>query len=170
MNTATIHSIDHEGRGVARIHGKTTFITGALPQETVAYQITRSKKHHDEAQATRILTPSPYRTAHACPHYSQCGGCTLQHVHSTVQVAYKQRILEDQLQRLGKVRPQYLLPPSTAKPGATATAPASAPTTAKADLVKLIDQGLVREIPLNGVKRGYVRGEKFDSWYDEQRN
>ena len=44
------------------------------------------------------------------------------------------------------------------------------PTTAKADLVKLIDQGLVREIPLNGVKRGYVRGEKFDSWYDEQRN
>jgi hypothetical protein len=36
--------------------------------------------------------------------------------------------------------------------------------------VKLIDQGLVREIPLNGVKRGYVRGEKFDSWYDEQRN
>ena len=111
MNTATIHSIDHEGRGVARIHGKTTFITGALPQETVAYQITRSKKHHDEAQATRILTPSPYRTAPACPHYSQCGGCTLQHVHSNVQVAYKQRILEDQLQRLGKVRPQYLLPP-----------------------------------------------------------
>ena len=49
MNTATIHSIDHEGRGIARIHGKTTFITGALPQETVAYQITRSKKHHDEA-------------------------------------------------------------------------------------------------------------------------
>ncbi|MDN8580770.1 23S rRNA (uracil(1939)-C(5))-methyltransferase, partial [Eikenella corrodens] len=111
MNTATIHSIDHEGRGVARIHGKTTFITGALPQETVAYQITRSKKHHDEAQATRILTPSPYRIAPACPHYSQCGGCTLQHVHSNVQVAYKQRILEDQLQRLGKVRPQYLLPP-----------------------------------------------------------
>ncbi|WP_231863623.1 TRAM domain-containing protein [Eikenella sp. NML03-A-027] len=107
MNTATIHSIDHEGRGVARIHGKTTFITGALPQETVAYQITRSKKHHDKAQATRI----PYRTAPACPHYSQCGGCTLQHVHSNVQVAYKQRILEDQLQRLGKVRPQYLLPP-----------------------------------------------------------
>ncbi|WP_153716675.1 TRAM domain-containing protein, partial [Eikenella corrodens] len=62
MNTATIHSIDHEGRGVARIRGKTIFITGALPQETVAYQITRSKKHHDEAQATRILTPSSYRT------------------------------------------------------------------------------------------------------------
>ncbi|MBH5328862.1 23S rRNA (uracil(1939)-C(5))-methyltransferase RlmD [Eikenella sp. S3360] len=111
MNTATIHSIDHEGRGVARIGGKTTFITGALPQETVAYRITRSKKHHDEAQATRILTPSPYRTAPACPHYSQCGGCTLQHAHSNAQVAYKQRILEEQLQRLGKVRPQYLLPP-----------------------------------------------------------
>ena len=87
MNTATIHSIDHEGRGIARIHGKTTFITGALPQETVAYQITRSKKHHDEAQATRILTPSLYRAAPACPHDNQCGGCTLQHVHSNVQVA-----------------------------------------------------------------------------------
>lgn len=110
MNTATIHSIDHEGRGVARINGKTIFVAGALPQETVAYQITRSKKHHDEAQVTRILTPSPYRTAPACPHYSQCGGCALQHVRDNVQVAYKQRILEEQLQRLGKIRPQYYLP------------------------------------------------------------
>lgn len=36
-------------------------------------------------------------------------------------------------------------------------------TTAKSDLVYLVRKGLLEEIPLNGVKRGYVRSEEFDS-------
>ena len=108
---ATIRNLDHEGRGVARVEGKTVFIEGALPQETVHYRVLRRKKHFDEAELADVVQASAYRVTPACPHYERCGGCALQHVRPEVQVAYKQQILEAQLQRLGKVRPQYYLPP-----------------------------------------------------------
>lgn len=111
LHTAAVSGIDQEGRGVARIGGKTVFIEGALPQETVVCRIVRSRRQFDEAVAERIVRPSPYRTEPPCPHYRRCGGCALQHARFDVQVAYKQRILEDQLQRIGKVRPDYYLPP-----------------------------------------------------------
>ncbi|MDO4694844.1 MAG: 23S rRNA (uracil(1939)-C(5))-methyltransferase RlmD [Eikenella sp.] len=111
MNIATIRGIDHEGRGIARVGGKALFIEGALPQETVSYRLTRSKKHFDEAEMLDILQPSPHRITPRCRHFRTCGGCSWQHVRSDVQVAYKQRILEEQLQRLGRIRPQQYLPP-----------------------------------------------------------
>lgn len=111
MNIATIQGIDHEGRGIARVGGKALFIEGALPQETVSYRLTRSKKHFDEAEILDILQPSPHRITPPCRHFRTCGGCSWQHVRSDVQVAYKQRILEEQLQRLGKIRPQQYLAP-----------------------------------------------------------
>ncbi|EGY51714.1 23S rRNA (uracil(1939)-C(5))-methyltransferase RlmD [Neisseria shayeganii] len=110
MNIATIQGIDHEGRGIARVDGKAVFIEGALPQETVSYRLTRSKKHFDEAEMLAVLQPSPHRISPRCRHYRTCGGCSWQHVRSDVQVAYKQRILEEQLQRLSNIQPQQYLP------------------------------------------------------------
>ncbi|QMT40766.1 23S rRNA (uracil(1939)-C(5))-methyltransferase RlmD [Neisseria shayeganii] len=110
MNIATIQGIDHEGRGIARVDGKAVFIEGALPQETVSYRLTRSKKHFDEAEMLAVLQPSPHRISPRCRHYRTCGGCSWQHVRSDVQVAYKQRILEEQLQRLANIQPQQYLP------------------------------------------------------------
>jgi 23S rRNA (uracil1939-C5)-methyltransferase len=40
-----------------------------------------------------------------------CGGCTLQHAHPSLQIAAKQRALEDALERIGRVRPEVMLPP-----------------------------------------------------------
>lgn len=110
MNIATIQGLDHEGRGIARVGGKAVFIAGALPEETVSYRLTRSKKHFDEAEVEAVLHASPHRIAPRCRHFRHCGGCTWQHVRDDVQVAYKQRILEEQLLRLGKIRPQQYLP------------------------------------------------------------
>ncbi len=51
----------------------------------------------------------------ACPHFGlhagACGGCKMQHLHPSAQVAVKQRVLEDQLWHLGKVRPARVLRP-----------------------------------------------------------
>ena len=111
MTTAHILSLDYESRGVAKLNGKTVFVNNALPQEIAQIRITQDKAHFAEAQVAQIVQPSPYRRAPACPHYGDCGGCAMQHVEFTAQVAMKQRVFEEQLQRIGKVQPESLLPP-----------------------------------------------------------
>lgn len=111
-----VHALDYEGRGVARIDGKAVFIEGALPGEEVNCRITKSKKHFDEAETVEVLLASEQRIEPRCPHFSDCGGCVLQHAQHEAQVAYKQRALEDQLQRIGKVSAEQVLPPIYGSP------------------------------------------------------
>lgn len=108
----TIHAIDHEGRGIARrADGKTVFVAGALPLEQVRAQVVESKSHFDVAQVREIIHPSSQRITPLCPHYQSCGGCSLQHAAFEAQVAYKQRVFEEQLRRIGKIWPDEILPP-----------------------------------------------------------
>ncbi|UXY17329.1 23S rRNA (uracil(1939)-C(5))-methyltransferase RlmD [Chitiniphilus purpureus] len=107
---ALIESLDHEGHGVAHVEGKTVFIDGALPFETVTFNTYRKKPSFENAQVLRILKESHLRTTPRCPHFGICGGCSMQHMEFTGQVAAKQRVLEDNLARLGNVKPQMLLP------------------------------------------------------------
>jgi 23S rRNA (uracil1939-C5)-methyltransferase len=106
-----IESLDQEGRGVARVAGKVTFVDGALPGESVEIRTWRRKRSFDLAGAGRILQASSQRVAPPCPHFERCGGCSLQHLDARAQVAIKQRILEDSLARLGGVRAEEILPP-----------------------------------------------------------
>lgn len=106
----SIHALDYEGRGVARHQGKAVFVDNALPQETVLAKIWQSKPYFDVATAKSILKSSSYRVRPACLSYQQCGGCTLQHAESSAQVAMKQRVFTEQLQRIGKVSPCLWLP------------------------------------------------------------
>lgn len=108
--TAQIESLSHEGYGIAHVDGKTIFIDGALPFETVTYSSYRKKPTFESAQATSIHNDSFMRVKPKCPHYGVCGGCSLQHMEFGAQVAAKQRVLEDNLQRIGHVAPQSILP------------------------------------------------------------
>jgi 23S rRNA (uracil1939-C5)-methyltransferase len=107
----SIQSLDNEGRGVARVEGKAVFVEGALPGERVEAEITRRKPTFDTARVVRVLSASASRVVPRCPHFGVCGGCSLQHAGLALQVAAKQRVLEEALQRLGKVAPGRLLPP-----------------------------------------------------------
>ena len=107
----TIESLDQEGRGVARVDGKAVFVEGALPGERVTAQLLRERPTYAIARATAIVQASASRVEPRCPHFGVCGGCTLQHAHPSLQIAAKQRALEDALQRLGRVRPGRVLPP-----------------------------------------------------------
>ena len=106
-----IDSLDHEGRGVARINGKVVFVDGALPGESVELEIWQQHPKYDLANATRILHASSLRVVPQCPHFERCGGCSLQHLEPRAQVAMKQRILEDNLARIGKVECETMLSP-----------------------------------------------------------
>jgi len=107
----TIESLDHEGRGVAHAEGKALFIDGALPGERVEYSIYRSKPTFAFARIGKLVRESFSRVQPRCPHFGVCGGCTLQHMDAAAQVAAKQRILEDNLWHIGRVRPAQLLAP-----------------------------------------------------------
>jgi 23S rRNA (uracil1939-C5)-methyltransferase len=111
MDTVTITALDQEGRGIARIDGKAVFVEGALVGERVGIDIFRRKPNYELARATSILRASPSRVAPLCPHFGICGGCSLQHLDSAAQVAAKQRVLEDALWHIGRVRAGELLAP-----------------------------------------------------------
>jgi 23S rRNA (uracil1939-C5)-methyltransferase len=109
--TAVIEKFSHDGRGIARIEGKTTFITGALPNETVQFSYTRRKADFDEGHVLEVIHASPDRVTPGCPHYALCGGCTLQHLSPEAQIQAKQGLLLDVLSRVGHCQPQQLLAP-----------------------------------------------------------
>jgi 23S rRNA (uracil1939-C5)-methyltransferase len=106
-----IESLDSEGRGIARVEGKAIFIEGGLPGETVSYSSYRRKPSYEQAIATAIHAPSAERELPRCPHFGVCGGCSMQHLEARAQVAVKQRVLEDSLWHIGKLRPETLLRP-----------------------------------------------------------
>jgi 23S rRNA (uracil1939-C5)-methyltransferase len=108
---ADIVDLAHDGRGVARVDGKAVFIEGALPGERVRCRIFRRRSQSDEAILTEVLEPSAQRVVPRCAHFGVCGGCSLQHLSDTAQVAAKERHLLDSLQRIGKVSAQRVLPP-----------------------------------------------------------
>lgn len=106
-----VESLDQEGRGVARLEGKAVFIEGALPNETVRYRITRDKSSYAFAQMIEVVKSSSQRVTPACENFGVCGGCAIQHLDFSAQVAAKQRLLESNLQHIGKVKPQQMLSP-----------------------------------------------------------
>jgi 23S rRNA (uracil1939-C5)-methyltransferase len=111
MNSVKIESLDQEGRGVARIEGKVIFIEGALTGEVVSYSSYRRKPSFEFAQVTQIYKSSPMRVQPKCVHFGVCGGCSMQHLDARAQVAVKQRILEDSLWHIGKVKAETILRP-----------------------------------------------------------
>ncbi|GAB3189228.1 23S rRNA (uracil(1939)-C(5))-methyltransferase RlmD [Hydrogenophaga aquatica] len=109
-------SLDLEAQGVARKpDGKVVFIDGALPTEWVSAQTHRKKNQWEQATLTDIHRESAQRVRPKCPHFGlhagACGGCKMQHLEPAAQVATKQRVLEDNLWHLGKVRAEALLRP-----------------------------------------------------------
>ncbi len=106
-----IESLDQEGRGIARRDGKTIFVEGALPGELATVSVFRKKTAFELGVAQNIVRTSTARTQPRCVYFGLCGGCALQHVHASAQVAAKQRVLEDALRHIGKVRPDEILAP-----------------------------------------------------------
>jgi 23S rRNA (uracil1939-C5)-methyltransferase len=111
-----IQSMDLEAQGVARrVDGKVVFVDGALPTEWVSAQTIRKKNQWEQANLTEIHRVSSLRVEPRCVHFGlhagACGGCKMQHLEPAAQVAVKQRVLEDNLWHLGKVKPLNMLRP-----------------------------------------------------------
>ncbi|MEI7762701.1 MAG: 23S rRNA (uracil(1939)-C(5))-methyltransferase RlmD [Comamonadaceae bacterium] len=111
-----VESLDLEAQGVAhRADGKVVFVEGALPFERVTVQVGRQKNNWEQGVVTAIARESAQRVQPGCPHFGlhsgACGGCKMQHLHVAAQVAVKQRVMEDNLWHLGKVKADMILRP-----------------------------------------------------------
>jgi 23S rRNA (uracil1939-C5)-methyltransferase len=100
VQSFAVDGLTHEGKGVARAAGKVTFISGALPNETVKAQVVKSNRRFDEAKLIEIEQPSPHRVEPACPHYAECGGCSFQHLAVEQQRTAKLDWLQGQLRKV----------------------------------------------------------------------
>ena len=112
----TVESLDIDAQGIAhRADGKVVFIEGALPFEVVTANVYRKKPSFEKAMAMQIHRESSQRVTPLCPyfglHTGACGGCKMQHLHIGAQVAVKQRVLEDNLQHIGKLKADNLMRP-----------------------------------------------------------
>lgn len=113
---AVITDLGHDGRGVARVDGKTVFVSGALLGEQVMARLRKRHRHFDEAEVVELITRSAHRVEPRCRHFGQCSGCSLQHLDAAAQIAAKQRVLAENFERIGKVSPQAWLPSLTGEP------------------------------------------------------
>ena len=107
---ATVAALTHEGEGVVR-GGKTAFVAGALPGETVRFRRVRRHRQHDEARLIEVVHAAPERTVPRCAHFGVCGGCVLQHLIPERQIELKEAELRESLERIGRVAPQEWLAP-----------------------------------------------------------
>lgn len=115
-DAVTVESLDLDAQGVAhRPDGKVVFIEGALPFEVVTVNVHRKKNQWEQGSLKALLKESSQRVRPGCAHFGlhagACGGCKMQHLDGVSQVAVKQRVLEDNLWHLGKVKPETVLRP-----------------------------------------------------------
>ncbi|MYN04791.1 23S rRNA (uracil(1939)-C(5))-methyltransferase RlmD [Pseudoduganella sp. DS3] len=112
-----IKSLDMDARGVGHIEnedgspGKVVFIEGALPGEKVSFELLRKKKNWEQGRMTALHKESAMRVKPKCEHFEICGGCSMQHLEASAQVAIKQRVLEDNLWHLSKVKSDTMMRP-----------------------------------------------------------
>ena len=96
------------GAFLAHVEGKAVFVPLTLPGEQARIRVTQSKSGYSTAEAVEIVAPSPLRVQPRCPHFGTCGGCNYQHTGYENQLALKQEILRETLERGGVVVPDEI--------------------------------------------------------------
>jgi 23S rRNA (uracil1939-C5)-methyltransferase len=106
-----IESLSDEGRGIVHIDGRAVFIEQALPRERVLFRYSRLTSKIAEGRAVEILEAAADRVKPACNVFEVCGGCSLQHMNGRAQLELKQRGLLNQLARISKIEPDFVIEP-----------------------------------------------------------
>ncbi|MBD5136636.1 MAG: 23S rRNA (uracil(1939)-C(5))-methyltransferase RlmD [Lachnospiraceae bacterium] len=102
--TIEIQDIGSNGEGIGRIDGYTLFVKDAIPKDVVRIKITKANKNFGFAIIEEIISPSDDRVEPVCPVASKCGGCRIQHLSYQKQLEYKENIVKNNLERIGKAK------------------------------------------------------------------
>ena len=104
----TIEDIGVSGEGIGKVDGFTLFVKDAVIGDTVEAVITKPKKNYGYAKMLKVLEASPYRVEKKCPVARQCGGCQIQELSYDAQLAFKEKKVRGNLERIGGFAPEFL--------------------------------------------------------------
>lgn len=109
FENVAVTGIAAEGRAIARVDDLVIFVPFVVPGDVVDIQVTRKKNKYCEGEAVNIHRHSEDRTEPFCKYFGVCGGCRWQNLIYDKQLVWKQQIVKDALQRIGKVElPEFL--------------------------------------------------------------
>ncbi len=97
-------SLAHDGRAVGRDMQRVVFVQGGLPGQRVKARIIKTKKNFAEAECVEILEEAEDFIEPPCSHAKDCGGCPLQSMPYAKQLFWKENMLKEALQRIGKLQ------------------------------------------------------------------
>ncbi|MDR2840827.1 MAG: TRAM domain-containing protein, partial [Paludibacter sp.] len=103
LNNIEIRDVAAEGKAIARIDDMVVFVPFAVPGDVVDIQVTKRKKNFMEGRVVRFEKYSEKRQEPLCPHFGVCGGCKWQILPYEEQLQFKQKQVEDNLTRIGKI-------------------------------------------------------------------
>ncbi len=103
IKTVKITDFDYQGRGVARIDDKVTFIRGALLDEIVEIEITKTSKKFDEAKTIKVIKKNNSRVTAPCPYYERCGGCDLMHMNYNEALKFKENKVKNTIKKFANI-------------------------------------------------------------------
>ncbi|MGH7335920.1 MAG: 23S rRNA (uracil(1939)-C(5))-methyltransferase RlmD [Candidatus Rokuibacteriota bacterium] len=99
--TITVDDLAFGGEGVGRTGGYVVFVRGGLPGDRVVVRMIETRARFGRAEIETVEEPSAHRVAAPCAYFGRCGGCRLQHMNYSGQLAFKEKQVRDCLQRLG---------------------------------------------------------------------
>lgn len=105
-----VESLAFGTKGVARLNGYVIFVEEALPGQRVRAQIFKKKKGYAEARPLAVIQQSPHFVEPRCRHFADCGGCLLQNLDYSVQLAAKQQQIHELLEHIGGMDAPPVLP------------------------------------------------------------
>ena len=107
--TVTIEDIGVNGEGIGKVDGYTLFIKDAMIGDVIEAKVMKAKKHYGYARLQKILTSSEARVkTPACPMARKCGGCQIQEMKYSAQLAFKEGKVCGNLERIGGVPTELL--------------------------------------------------------------
>ena len=105
-----ITDINSEGFGVAKTNEKVVFVKNVIPGEIVDVRVYKKKRRYLYGQVENYKKMSPDRILPECTHFGECGGCKLQFLAYEKQLFYKEKIVLENIKRIGKITPENIFP------------------------------------------------------------
>ena len=108
--TFVIEDIGTGGEGIGKVDGYTLFVKDAIIGDKIEAKIIKAKKNYGYARLEKIIEASSDRVTPACPVARQCGGCQIQQMSYQAQLRFKEKLVDDNLKRIGKIEGYEFFP------------------------------------------------------------